>query len=162
MIAPINLLVFISSIIFGGVAFAQSTDRTIVVRQDDAAMEEAKRKGRATLAEFLALARAPRPSQSNFAVKIGIGPKGRLEFVWVRPFERRDNGYVGRLRNDVQSGAKLKYGDVVAFEESDIVDWSYRDGDVTRGNFTGCVALRRLPKAEALSIQKQNALDCQI
>src|SRR5262247_3331922 len=53
-------------------------------------MAEAMGKARATLPEFLALARAPRPSTTDFAVKVAVRDGGNTEFFWITPFKERD------------------------------------------------------------------------
>jgi uncharacterized protein YegJ (DUF2314 family) len=136
-------------------------DETVRVAKSDPLMEAAKQKGRSTLPEFLATARAPKPSMSTFAVKVGIPAGQGLEYVWVRPFEKRENGYVGRLRNDVQSTGSLKVGDTVSFGEGDIIDWSYLDDGKMKGNFTACALLEARPKEDKEAFKQQYGLDCE-
>ena len=123
-------------------------------------MEAAKQKGRSTLPQFLATARAPKPSMSTFALKVGIPAPYGFEYVWVRPFEKRENDYVDRLRNDVQSTSDLKVGDMISFGEGDIIDWSYLDDGKMKGNFTACALLETGPKEDKEAFKKQYGLDC--
>jgi uncharacterized protein YegJ (DUF2314 family) len=135
-------------------------DETARVAKNDALMEAAKRKGQATLLEFLALAKAPKPGMVNFAVKVGLPSRNGLEYVWVRPFESKAGRYSGQLRNTPESVSSLKYGDLVAFEEKDIVDWTYIDAGKMKGNFTACALLKAGPKEDREAFKKQYGLDC--
>ncbi len=75
-------------------------DETVVIPKDDPDMATAMRKARMTLPNFLALARAPTRSMTNFAIKVGIrADNGSHEYFWVRPFENKGNRYTGQLRN---------------------------------------------------------------
>lgn len=84
-----------------------------------------------------------------------------LEFVWVRPFEQQDSRYVGKLRNEPQSVKDLKAGDAIAFDEKDIVDWTYFDDGKMKGNFTACALLKRRPQEEMQAFKKAYGLDCE-
>ncbi len=144
-------------------ADAQGTrDRSNVasVRTGDPAMEEAKRKARATLPEFFKTAQAPKPSTKNFALKIGVPVGSELEFVWIRPFEKKRGRYSGQLRNDM-IGRSLKFGDTVTFAESDIADWSYLDDGKMKGNFTTCAIFKNKPQHEMDAFKKQYGLECE-
>jgi len=137
-------------------------DEIVSVPNDDPDMAAAKRKARATLPEFLALAHSPRPSTINFAVKVGVqmdnGPD--YEFFWIRPFEKSGDRYSGKLRNEPRWVKRLKLGDTIAFSESEIVDWTYLDAGKMKGNFTACALLKRESKANAAAFKKQYRLEC--
>jgi uncharacterized protein YegJ (DUF2314 family) len=135
-------------------------DETVRLELDDPAMEAAKQKGKATLAEFLALARAPKATMSNFTIKVGIPAAHGAEYVWVRPFEKRARRYVGQLRSTPLSNQRLKYGDTISFGEKDIVDWYYLDEGKMKGNFTACALLAKEPKENAEAFKKEYGLEC--
>lgn len=144
-----------------GLADQAERNETVQVAPDDPLMEAAKQKGRSTLAQFLALSRAPEPTMTKFAVKVGLKAPHGLEFVWVRPFEQQDSRYVGKLRNEPQSVKDLKAGDAIAFDEKDIVDWTYFDDGKMKGNFTACALLKRRPREEMQAFKKAYGLDCE-
>jgi uncharacterized protein YegJ (DUF2314 family) len=137
-------------------------DETVNVRKDDQLMEDAKKKGRATLPQFLALANAPMPGMKSFALKVGVSAKHGKEFVWVRPFVKDGDRFSGRLRNDVESIPRLKYGDVIAFDQKDIIDWMYVEGGKMKGNFTACALLKAGTKADREAFKKEYGLDCDL
>jgi uncharacterized protein YegJ (DUF2314 family) len=123
-------------------------------------MAAAKRKARETLPEFLALARAPRPDTSEFAVKVGIRGKDIVEFFWISPFVQTGKGYSGKINNDPQDVENVKLGDTIKFSEEEIVDWVYLDGKRMRGNFTLCVLFKRSPRPRAMDAANKLGLDC--
>lgn len=50
-----------------------------------------------------------------------------VEYVWVRPFTRDGEDFKGRLVNDARMRPDLKYGQTIAFDETNIAEWSYLD-----------------------------------
>jgi uncharacterized protein YegJ (DUF2314 family) len=136
-------------------------DETAKVAKDDPDMAAAFRKARDTLPEFLALARSPRPTMTQLAVKIGI-PDGddHTEFFWLSPFEPRSGKYVGRINNTPRAVKTVKFGQIVEFSEDEIVDWLYTENGNMRGNFTACALLKREPPDQAEALRKDVGLTC--
>src|SRR5262245_23570605 len=60
------------------------------VRKNDPDMAEAIRTARASLPEFLALAHAPRPSTTSFAVKVAVHDGSNTEYFWITPFKEQN------------------------------------------------------------------------
>src|SRR5262245_62058085 len=87
-------IVFGANILIAPVAGESMLDRArrdqiVMVPGDDPEMLAAMAKARATLQDFLALARAPRPSMSGFAVKVAVRDKGNTEYFWIAPFNEQ-------------------------------------------------------------------------
>jgi uncharacterized protein YegJ (DUF2314 family) len=135
-------------------------DGIAYVAKDDAEMAAAMRKAREGLAEFLKLARSPRPTMRGFAVKVAITEGDETEFFWIAPFTQLKNEFSGEINNTPQLVKKVKLGQKITFKEDEIVDWLYQDGGRMRGNFTACVLLRREPPKEAEKFMKQFGLRC--
>jgi uncharacterized protein YegJ (DUF2314 family) len=136
-------------------------DDVFSIPNDDPEMAAAMRQARATLADFLALARAPPQSMKNFSVKIGLrADLGGYEFVWVRPFTSKGDQFSGQLRNTPRRIKRLKLGDTIRFVQNDIVDWTYSDGTRTKGNFTACALLKREPRRDAEAFVRRYGLEC--
>ena len=135
-------------------------DTTAKVRTDDIHMEEAYRKARETLPEFLRLARAPRPTITSYAVKIGIPHSEGREFFWMSPLEFRTDDIIGRINNTPQFVTSVKAGQRIIFKEKDIVDWLYRENGRMHGNFTACALARREPPREARAFMLKYGLIC--
>jgi len=136
-------------------------DEISKVAKDDPDMAAAFRKARETLPEFLALARAPRPTIDHVAVKVGIptGDDGK-EYFWLSPFEPRDGRYSGRINNTPRMAKTVKFGQVIEFSEDEIVDWLYLEDGKMRGNFTACAMLKREPADQAEAMRKEFGLSC--
>jgi uncharacterized protein YegJ (DUF2314 family) len=136
-------------------------DETAKVAKDDPDMAAAFRKARDTLPEFLTLARAPRPTITHMAVKIGI-PAGddSTEFFWLSPFEPRGGKYNGRINNTPRTATTVKFGQVIEFAEEEIVDWLYTEGGKMLGNFTACALLKHEPPDQAEALRRDVGLSC--
>jgi uncharacterized protein YegJ (DUF2314 family) len=136
-------------------------DEIASVRKDDPDMAAAFRKARDTLPEFLAIARAPRPTITHMAVKIGISASDdSTEFFWLSPFEPRGDKYAGRINNTPRTVKTVKFGQIVEFAEDEIVDWLYTEGDKMLGNFTACALLKHEPPDQAEALKKDAGLSC--
>src|SRR5687767_12983282 len=102
-------------------------DGVVMVESDDAEMEAAIRKARQRLPAFLALARKPRRTTTDFAVKVAISDSVQVEYFWISGFKERAGKFSGRLDNTPQLVKTVKAGQTITFAEHDIVDWLYMD-----------------------------------
>jgi uncharacterized protein YegJ (DUF2314 family) len=125
----------------------------------DPVMEAAKRKGQATLPEFLAIAANPRPTMKNLSLKVGMQARNQMEYIWVGPFEQLpDQSFSGRLANQPRGVPSLKLGDTARFKQGDIIDWMYVENGKMHGSFTTCALART---KEMVAVFKANmGLDC--
>jgi uncharacterized protein YegJ (DUF2314 family) len=135
-------------------------DEVVRVGKDDPDMAAAFRKARETLPEFLALARAPRPSATDLAVKIGIPAGNTKEYFWLSPFELRGRKYAGHINNTPRMAKTVTLGQVVEFSEEEIVDWVYLEDGKMHGNFTSCALLKHEPPDQAEALKEQFGLSC--
>jgi len=136
-------------------------DEVALVEKNDPDMAAAFRKARQTLPEFLALARAPRPTASKLAVKIAIPAGDDDEYFWVSQFAPRGDKYGGRINNTPRAAKQVKLGQLVEFSEAEIVDWLYMEDGKMRGNFTACALLKREPADQLEAMKKQYGLSCE-
>jgi uncharacterized protein YegJ (DUF2314 family) len=140
-----------------------SRDQTLWVPNDDADMAAAMQKARSTLADFLALADAPRPSTSLFGVKVGTrANEHHVEYFWISPFTRVNGRFSGRIDNEPELATDVKLGDTMTFGEDQIVDWLYLENGRLRGNFTACVLFRREPREQAEAAIAKYRMDCKL
>jgi uncharacterized protein YegJ (DUF2314 family) len=151
-----------------GQAAAQTTlekaarDEVFNIPQDDPDMAAAVRRARASLPGFFKLAASPKPPMKNFQVKVAVRHSTGREFFWIRPFERKGNGFFGQLANTPRVIQHLKAGDTITFRENEIVDWTYFEDGKMRGHYTMCPLLKREPREHAQAYIKQYELDCQL
>jgi uncharacterized protein YegJ (DUF2314 family) len=136
-------------------------DEIMAVPKGDPDMEAAFHKARETLTDFLALARAPRPSIDNMAVKVAIRDRNETEYFWVGPFKEKDGAFVGTINNTPRSVHNVKLGQVISFQSSDIVDWLYRENGRMVGNYTACVLLKQVPASERQAFAREYGLNCE-
>ncbi len=137
-------------------------DDTATVRTGDPDMDAAMRKARATASEFLVLARAPKPSMKDFAVKLAIPYAEGNEYLWLRIVEIKGDRIIDEIRNTPRYATNVKYGQKIIFAEKDISDWKYMDGDKIKGNFTACALLKRETKRNAKAFMKEYGLECEL
>jgi uncharacterized protein YegJ (DUF2314 family) len=136
-------------------------DRVTPVLPDDAAMIEAKRKARETLAGFLDTSQHPQPGTDSYAVKVGLGPDGGIiEYFWISPFTLVGDMVSGRLGQDPVSLPSLRKGDPIKVPKFRIIDWMYYDHNVARGAFTACALLSHDSADERAAFIRANRLDC--
>jgi uncharacterized protein YegJ (DUF2314 family) len=165
-VAASIVLVATVTVLLAGPAQAQSLmerinrgDTIVSIKQEDSDMAAAIKHARATLPQFLELARNPKPSMSAFGLKVGLKTG---EYIWIRPFEKKGRTYSGQVRNDPHSVKNLKFGDTITFSERHIADWRYIEDGRLKGNFTTCVLLKRQPKRDAAAFMKKYGLECDL
>jgi uncharacterized protein YegJ (DUF2314 family) len=135
-------------------------DELFLVPNEDPQMAAAMRKARATLKDFLALAKKPGEKMEGFAVKVAVHDKGRGEYFWILPFEQKGDRFTGAINNTPRSVRNVTNGQTISFSESEIADWMYMDNGQMKGNYTACALLAREPKAQAEAFKKRFGLDC--
>lgn len=135
-------------------------DETVRVKSDDPEMTAAIAKAKAGLPAFLALAAKPADNQRNFAIKLRVQLGNDAEFIWIRPFERNGDDFVGRVVSQPRNIADLNYGDPLAFKLKHIADWSYLEDGRMKGNATACVLLARETPSERAAFRARYGLDC--
>lgn len=126
-----------------GFAAERPQDGVVMIHNEDPGMQEAIRRARAGLEEFLALAREQPAGTSQFTVKVAIRGGGMTEYVWVVPFRATAGGFEGVLRNEPQFAPHLRLGQNVTFTREDIADWGYKRDGRHFGYFTQCVLYGR-------------------
>jgi uncharacterized protein YegJ (DUF2314 family) len=136
-------------------------DDVALVEKDDPDMAAAFHKARQTLPEFLALARAPRPTASKLAVKIAIPAGDDNEYFWLTQIGPRGDRYAGRINNTPRAAKQVSFGQVIEFSEAEIVDWLFMEDGKMHGNFTACALLKREPADQAEAMKKQYGLSCE-
>jgi uncharacterized protein YegJ (DUF2314 family) len=118
------------------------------------------RQARQTLKTFLDLARAPRSTITSMAVKVAVRDGGETEYFWISPFTEQDGRLVGKINNTPRSVHNVKLGQTIAFKQSDVVDWLYRENGKMFGNFTACALLKHVPPSEMQAFKREYGLNC--
>jgi len=157
-------------VIPAGLLHAQGRAHSAKPEQTDApkvdpAMERAFNTARASLDQFLELARIPPPHLRGFALKVGINEGVDIvEYFWVNDFIQSGDSFSGKLNNRPLLVKRVRAGQVYKFQREDIVDWTYIDTETGRihGNFTACALLVRKPPDIAAELRQKFGLDCDI
>jgi uncharacterized protein YegJ (DUF2314 family) len=119
-------------------------------------------KARQTLPDFLIVATAPKPGMEGFAVKVAIREGDNGEYFWITPFTDKDGEFSGAINNTPRQVHSVKLGQTITFNQSEIVDWMYIDGDKMKGNYTACALLKSASKQEVEEFKKRFGLDCDL
>jgi uncharacterized protein YegJ (DUF2314 family) len=130
------------------------------VAPGDPDMEVAFTKAQATLKEFLVLVRNPRPSITNYAVKIGVPDRDEREYFWISRFTQQDGRLIGIIDNTPRLVRNVREGEMISFKETDVVDWLYRENGRMFGNYTACALLKKESSERAEAFKKKYGLNC--
>jgi uncharacterized protein YegJ (DUF2314 family) len=136
-------------------------EQMFVVPEDDPEMTAATARAQAGLAAFLELARAPRPTVTQMAVKVAFHEGRNSEFFWISPFEEKDSHFVGVVNNTPEYVHSIELGQEITFEKRDIADWYYTENNRMYGNFTFCAMLKRLSPQEADEMREKYEATCE-
>ena len=131
----------------------------------DPVMERAFKMARASLDEFLELARIPPPHLRGFALKVGVHEGDDIvEYFWINDFIQSEDTFSGKINNRPLLVKRVRAGQDHKFQRADIVDWTYIDMETRRvhGNFTACALLARKPADIAAELRQKFGLDCSI
>ncbi|MGV3721508.1 MAG: YegJ family protein [Actinomycetota bacterium] len=131
-----------------GSLLGRANDGVVMVADDDPKMLAAIDKARATADTFIAALNAPKPTQSEFAVKLGVKDGEKVEHMWLSPVRFEGGRFHGVINNDAELVRTVKLGDTVTAEKSEISDWMYvQDGKLV-GGYTIRVLRDQMGEAE--------------
>lgn len=146
--------------------------RTARAKTDDATapkidpvMELAFSKARASLDQFLELARIPPAHLRGFALKVSIAEEPDIvEYFWINDFTQNGDSFSGKINNRPLLVKRVRSGRTHQFQRTDIVDWTYIDTETrtVHGNFTACALLARKPADLAAELREKFGLICNI
>ena len=146
--------------------------RTARAKTDDATapkidpvMELAFGQARASLDQFLELARIPPAHLRGFALKVSITEEPDIvEYFWINDFNQNGDSFSGKINNRPLLVKRVRSGRMHQFQRSDIVDWTYIDTQTrtVHGNFTACALLARKPADVAAELREKFGLICDI
>jgi len=168
--ALLALAVLMVAVIPAGLLHAQSrADRAKPAESHapkvDPAMERAFKMARASLDQFLELARIPPPHLRGFALKVGVHEGDDIvEYFWINDFIQSEDTFSGKINNRPLLVKRVRAGQDHKFQRADIVDWTYIDMETrtVHGNFTACALLARKPADIAAELRQKLGLDCNI
>lgn len=130
------------------------------VKDDDAAMNAAIAKAKATSAGFITAFHAQKSGTKDFFVKKPYRtPKGSQEHMWIEIHEEHDGVLKGVVANDAEETREVKMGDEVTLSISEISDWKYQDGKKLIGGYTIRYFVDRMSPKEREEFLKENGFE---
>lgn len=130
-------------------------DKTIHVKEDDAKMNAAIAKARATVNEFIAAHKAPKPGQSGFSIKMDFVDAGKHEHMWLEKVTYDGKKFHGLVNNEPSMVKNVKMGQQASVEPGKVSDWMYIDRGTLRGGYTIRVLRDGLSPQERATFDKE-------
>ncbi len=135
-------------------------DNTIMVAEDDAAMNASQDLARQTLDKYFAYIDTNPAGVSSANIKVAIQGDSYVEQIWVTSAQTQDGqNFTGYLGNDPDQLGDLKAGEKVEFIKDQISDWSFVKDDKGYGFYSVRVLLPKIPKEEAEGLMQFLAED---
>jgi uncharacterized protein YegJ (DUF2314 family) len=131
----------------GGAGPESKPDTLISGGYDERAMSAAMERARGEVDTFIAALAAG--NGSEFAVKVPIEDRGKVEHFWLVDIAYRDGRFEGQIGNDPGIVTNVKFGEARSVGRAEISDWMFmRDGKM-HGNYTLRPLLEAMPEEEA-------------
>jgi uncharacterized protein YegJ (DUF2314 family) len=115
------------------------------------AMDEAVEK----LDKFLAVLKAPKKNQDQFAIKFIVEVKDEGELLWLNELKFDKGVFTGKVANQPALAKNLKMGDTVQVKEDDVVDWMYVEDGKLQGGYTIRTQRKYVQAAERKKFDEQ-------
>ena len=152
---PITFLaICLLSIVSTGCSDRGKEDKVVTVEDDDAEMNAAIAKARASLPQFWAAFEKRTNGESDFALKVQITDSNGTEHFWATEIERRDGNIMGTINNDPNIVESVKLGERIVIPEADISDWLHMRHGKMVGNATVKPLFKQMPPAEVQRLKK--------
>ena len=129
-----------------------------VVSGEDAAMNVAIAKARASVVTFIAALKTPKAGQHSFAIKKRFEnkPGGEAEHMWIARLSFDGRRFRGLLSNVPVNVRSIKAGDSVICAPSEISDWMFIDKGKLVGGTTIRVLYDKLPLSQKPQFEKES------
>ena len=141
-------LVAALALVVGGGCTKPYGDRVERVSADDAVMNAAIARARATVGTFETALRAPKASQSRFSLKIRIADGDNGEHFWLSDVRFDGAVFSGNIANDPDMVTTVTVGQAVSARPAEISDWMYVDHGKLVGGYTLRVLRDRFSPAD--------------
>jgi len=133
----ITILITVALFVTSGCSRSKEGDNYTDVSADDAAMNEAIAKAKATSDDFVRALHARRPGTTEFFVKKPYPtPSGEWEHMWIEVTNEHDGVLQGVVANEAEDTREVKIGQNVSLKITEISDWKYLDEKKLVGGYT--------------------------
>jgi len=137
MKALLAILVTVTFLVTSGCSRSKEGDNYTQVASEDAAMNAAIAKAKATSTDFVRAFHAGRPGTKDFFVKNPYPtPSGGQEHMWIEVTEEHAGVLQGVVANEAEETREVKNGQKVSLKITAISDWKYQDGKKLIGGYT--------------------------
>jgi uncharacterized protein YegJ (DUF2314 family) len=130
-----------------------SQDKVVSVEANDAEMNAAIAKARASLPQFWTKFDHPAEGESDFCLKVKITGKEGVEHFWLGDLAKTNGALYGTINNDADIVHSVKIGDRIKIPEADISDWLYERNGKMYGNYTVRVLFKQMPADEVAKLK---------
>jgi uncharacterized protein YegJ (DUF2314 family) len=116
-------------------------DEIVPVASENAAMSDAIDQARASIRQFFAAYRLPKPNMTDFHLKAVFSDGDEREHIWLSDLDFNTRPATGVVSN--KPGIRtVVYRQRVSFTPDQITDWMYRQNGRLVGGFTTRVLLQ--------------------
>ena len=124
------------------------------VANDDAKMNAALAKGKASLPQFVTALKENKSSRRKFAVYARFVENEKVEFLWIDPVVLEGANFRGIVANEPEMLTKIKAGDRIVVPAADVSDWMYVENGKLVGAYSTRVLRDQLSAAERVKFDK--------
>jgi uncharacterized protein YegJ (DUF2314 family) len=152
----LSLLIVTGPLALVGCSRTKEGDNYTHVETDDAAMNAAITKAKATVNEFVQAFHSQKSGTKDYFVKKPYRtPAGEQEHMWIEVHEEKDGMLTGVVANEAEDTKEVKMGQKVFLKTSEISDWKYQDGRKLIGGFTIRYFVEKMKPAEREAFLKE-------
>jgi uncharacterized protein YegJ (DUF2314 family) len=134
------------------------TDPVVAFSEDDPEMLDAKDRALSSLPAFWQALRSARPENDLYALKVRYAVGENSESVWLMMDPASPDHGKGRLMNRPQL-LDAREGQELGFEDSQIVDWMYRENGKLIGGESLRLMIRKSPPRQARKMARLYGLE---
>ena len=129
-------LTTVAVLALAGCSRSKEGDNYTHVASEDAAMNAAIEKAKATVDDFVRAFHAQKPGAKGYFVKKPYRTPSGEEHMWIEVLEEKKGVLNGRIANEAEETREVKIGQMVSLKISEISDWKYEDGNKLIGGYT--------------------------
>ncbi len=117
----IAVIIFLIS--FSALAEDKVQNKSVLISSKNTELLDAINYAQATLDEFIKIYSNPPKGVSGFKLKVKITDSHSSEHMWITPFRKVGTGFVGTLADYPEYITRVKFGQNISFQKSDVSDW---------------------------------------
>ena len=155
----VTILIAVILSAFSGCSRSKEGDNYTQVATDNAGMNAAIQKAKATAGDFVLAFHAQKPGTTDYFVKKPYNtPSGNMEHMWIKVVEEENGVLKGKVANEAEDTREVKVGQMVSLKISEISDWKYQDGKKLIGGFTIRYFVEKMSPKEREDFLKQTGI----